>query len=406
MTYRQAIEIGPFHFGVMRLLIGIGLIRIYLRKETVVGGFGKVDRLMIAWAVWAVCSSFFHAPFSGALISRLGLVYNGLGIYWLMRVFIRDVDDVLRAIKMLLLILAPIAMEMLYERLTQNNLFSGLLGAGYGVEIRNGKARAQGPFGHSILAGTVGAVCLPLALLFWRKNRKLALAGMAVTVGMVFASLSSGPIMTMLTALAALCLWRVRHTMPLIRTATVIGVIGLSIVMNDPVYYLLARIDLTGSSTGWHRAALIESSINHLGEWWFAGTDYTRHWMPTGILANEQHTDITNYYIAMGVTGGLPLMFLFIWGLIGAFSAIGQSLGGNPTGLQEREYLLWTLGAVLFSHMITFLSVPYFDQTIVPFYFLLASIVSIHASQAITTPLPQHKTDSSAHHFGTAGCQN
>ena len=66
----------------------------------------------------------------------------------------------------------------------------------------------------------------------------------------------------------------------------------------------------------YHRAALIESAIKHLDEWWLAGTDYTRHWMPSGIPANENHTDLTNHYIAMGVMGGLLLLLLFIWLLL------------------------------------------------------------------------------------------
>src|SRR5207253_439216 len=101
----------------------------------------------------------------------------------------------------------------------------------------------------------------------------------------------------------------------LVRLATVLGIVVLQIVMNDPVYFLMARIDFTGSSTGWFRAQLIRSSIQHLDEWWAVGTDYTRHWMPSGIYANEIHTDITNHFLEMGVWGGLPLLSLFVLAL-------------------------------------------------------------------------------------------
>ncbi len=63
----------------------------------------------------------------------------------------------------------------------------------------------------------------------------------------------------------------------------------------------MARIDIIGGSQGYYRAQLIRSSLEHLSEWWATGTDYTRHWMSSGIYANNRHTDITNHFLAMGV---------------------------------------------------------------------------------------------------------
>jgi hypothetical protein len=152
--------------------------------------------------------------------------------------------------------------------------------------------------------------------------------------------------------------------------------------MNDPVYYLLARIDLTGGSTGWHRAALIDGAFNHFSTWWLAGTDYTRDWMPTGIPANDANTDITNHFLAMGVWGGLPLMFLFIWVLIVAFRAVGKALRSRETAPPQHQFLIWTLGSILFGHATTFFSISYFDpQSSVFLYFGLAAIGSICAPE-------------------------
>ena len=53
--------------------------------------------------------------------------------------------------------------------------------------------------------------------------------------------------------------------------------------MEDPIYFLMARIDISGGSQGYFRAQLIRSLIDHLSEWWLAGKDYTRHWMASGI---------------------------------------------------------------------------------------------------------------------------
>jgi hypothetical protein len=146
------------------------------------------------------------------------------------------------------------------------------------------------------------------------------------------------------------------------------------------VWYILARIDLTGSSTGWHRAALIDSAFKHLDEWWLGGTDYTRHWMPTGVEWSGDHTDITNYYLKLGVLGGLPLMLLFMGVLASGFTSISRAFRSNEALTADKQFLLWTLGAVLFGHAATMVSVSYFDQSIVFLYLILASIGSMQNS--------------------------
>jgi hypothetical protein len=144
--------------------------------------------------------------------------------------------------------------------------------------------------------------------------------------------------------------------------------------MNSPAYYILARIDLTGSSTGWHRARLIESAIEHLNEWWFAGTDYTRHWMPYGVSASEDHCDLTNQYLFYGTWGGLPLMFLFIAALWIAFKYVGTLLNNATDVDLPDQFIIWSLGASLFAHAVNCVSVAYFDQSIMFVYLNIAAI--------------------------------
>jgi len=217
----------------------------------------------------------------------------------------------------------------------------------------------------------------------WQQHRKTVIIGMTACLLMVFTSASSGPIMSASFAIGALFMWRWRHRMRLFRWLAVLGYIGLDMIMNAPAYYLIARIDLTGSSTSWHRAALIEAALNHLSEWWLAGTDYTRHWMAYGVLWNENHIDVTNYYLRMGVDGGLPLMFLFIAVLATGFSFVGQTLGHGTNLPSESRFMIWGLGAALFSHAATFVSVSYFDQSFVFIYLTLAIIGSVRSGAVL-----------------------
>jgi hypothetical protein len=66
--------------------------------------------------------------------------------------------------------------------------------------------------------------------------------------------------------------------------------------------------------------------VAHFNEWWLLGTDYTAHWMPTGLDINPDSADITNQFIAEGVQGGLLTMALFIVLLVQAFRTLGKGL--------------------------------------------------------------------------------
>jgi len=372
MTRGQVLELGSLNFSVIRILVLVGCARVFVRGERLSGGLNRLDWSVLIWAAWFLAAGMFHSE--DGVILRLGIVWTDLGAYFLFRVFVGSLDDVKHVFRCLCVVVVPIAVAMLAERVYGHNWFAALGGVAPEASLRHGKFRAMGPFAHAILAGTVGAMCVPMAVLEWRSNRKYAIAGLFGSLGMVYASGSSGPALMTVAILAAMFLWRWRERLRVMRWAVLGGLIILNAIMNDPVYFLLARIDITGGSTGWHRAELIRSSIMHLSEWWAVGTDYTRHWMPTGIHANTRHTDITNFYLQMGVWGGLLLMVLFIATLYVAFEGIGQALQRTIGARHPQIFLIWTIGSILFGHIVNFFSISYFDQSIVFFYLTLAIV--------------------------------
>lgn len=384
MTLGQGVELGPFNFPVIRILIAVGLARVVLREERLAGGINGLDWLLLVWALWAAASSLFHEDVSGTLLNRLGLVYNFCGIYFLLRVSCRSAGDVIILSRNTAILLIPLALSMLTERMTGLNPFSVFGGVDLYSQVRSGIVRAQGPFAHSILAGSVGATSLPLMVVIWQRHRVIAIAGMAACITIVFASASSGPILSTGASVAALAMWPWRGHMRIVRWLTALAYVGLELLMNAPAYYLLARIDLTGSSTGWHRAELIDAAIRHFPEWGLAGTDYTRHWMSYGVPWSANHIDITNYYINMGIYGGLPLMLLFIAMLAKGFAFVGQKttkwIGSLPSS--PSSFLMWALGSSLFAHTATFMSVSYFDQSVIFLYLTLAAICAVRLRTA------------------------
>jgi hypothetical protein len=308
-------------------------------------------------------------------------VMNVTFVYFLFRNWIRDAGEIADIAKALAIILAPVALEMATERFTGRNNFSVFGYVPAAVDMREGKFRAQGPFGHSILAGTVGAVCFPLMLGIWSRHRRSALIGMLVCLFMVFASASSGPIMSLLIGIGSMVMWYQRPMVSVLRWAAVGVYIAAQLTMSRPAYYLISMIDLTGGSTGWHRSQLIEQTLAHFGEWWFAGTDVTRHWMPNGVpIGNGNHIDITNYYISLAVLGGLPSMLLVIFILYKAFSWVGKILLHDDNLQEKDQFMVWCLGAGLVAHAATSISVAYFDQSMIFFWLNIAVISSFYSS--------------------------
>jgi hypothetical protein len=110
--------------------------------------------------------------------------------------------------------------------------------------------------------------------------------------------------------------------------------------------------------------------------------------MPTGVLWNAKQTDITNHYLHMGVLGGFPLMLLFMGVVAAGFAAVGSAMRQQRDAPVERQFLIWTLGVILFGHATTFFSISYWDQTVVYFYFLLAAIGSLDVVEPVTTQAP------------------
>ncbi len=375
MTRGQVLEIGPADFTIPRLLVVVGFLRVIARGEHLPDGLHGVDKLVLTLAAILIGMSTFHT--SDAWVFRMGLVWTEVGCYFLFRIFLQDREDVQSTFMFLCVALLPLAALMVIEKVTGHNPFGGLGGVVEYSLVRDGRVRAAGPFAHPILAGTVGAMAIAMGLAVWKISRRHAWAGLFSGAGIIFAATSSGPIMTVVFIGVGLAAWRVRDRMRTVRWGILTGLIALDIVMKDPVYFLMARIDISGGSQGYYRSQLVRSSFQHLSEWWASGTDYTRHWMASGIYANDRMVDITNHFLAMGVMGGLLLMAVFIAIIVYSFRDVGRGIKQHAEASIDQQFFIWMLGALLFGFVMTFWSISLFDQSVLYFYLCLAAIQSV-----------------------------
>jgi hypothetical protein len=377
ITLGQYVVIATANFTMVRILVVFGLARMMIRHDQASVSFNRLDKAMLAWAISSIVTYTILWQDLHSFVNRLGMCFDTAGIYLLCRMYLGKPGDVMRILRLCAFLVIPLAIAMVIEFKTGKNVFSFLGGVPLVSEIRAGRVRCQGSFRHPILMGTFGATMLPIILaLWWNKatSKLLVVLASLSCLAIVGCAGSSGALMATGYGVIGLCAWPLRRNMRIVRWGMVLGIVVLQLVMKSPVWYVLARLSSLSGGTGWHRAYLIDQAIRYFNEWWLVGTRVTAHWMPTGLLIDPTKADITNQYLVQGVNGGMITMILFIVIVALGFAAVGKVAKTFQTTDFATGIAAWSMGAALFAHAISFISVSYFDQIQVFWYFLMAAI--------------------------------
>ena len=388
----QQIPLFGLHFYFLRILVLVGLCRIWMRRETEGFKLTTMDKLFIGW----VLAGFVCEMLRGGSAQTFGAVYDATGAYFLFRIWMRTHEDVLAQLRLLAFVAIGIGICMAWETVKHQDLFYIFGGVPKVPMERGDRFRAEGPFLQPILAGTFGATLFPLLAGLWRNGGRgqwLTIGGIIGALIITIASASSGPLLTFLAAMIGLGLWPMRERMYAFRRSIVALLIAFTLFMNAPVWYLIAKVSDVVGGGGWHRSWLIEQFLTHLGQWWVVGTSYTANWAPGGEVMpnNPNMMDITNQYVAEGIHGGIWGLGLFVAMIVAGFKIIGRAVRHEVKPAVDRM-LIWALGVCLASHCAAFISVSYFDQIQVFWFWLLALIagVPVWAYQELTETAVQH----------------
>ncbi|MCI5225190.1 MAG: hypothetical protein D3918_00695 [Candidatus Electrothrix sp. AX2] len=367
----QRIVIYGLDFSFIRIMICVAFLRIYIKKETSDFHWKGIDNVLIGWIVCSVIPYVMLRGTLGAFVFKLGTSFEILGIYFVYRCLIKDMNDVKQLAVALAYLSIPVAICLFYEKQTGRNLFSHLGGVPEFTLIRQGKLRAQGPFAHPIIAGVFWVTQLPLFISLWWHDAKKWLGGVSVlaTFIVVYSCSSSTPIAGLGAVVVGIACYPLRHNMKSIRLGLLATLTTLHIVMKAPVWHLISRIDFVGGSTGYHRYMLIDSAIRRFSEWWLFGVRSTNHW---GWFL----LDTANMYVDQAVNGGMAGLIFFIILIIFAFKGMGELLSTLKDS-NSNYILAWLLGVALFTHCSVFIAVSYFGQATVVWYLLLAIIGSL-----------------------------
>jgi hypothetical protein len=377
----QVVVLGGAHFTMARILILAGLARLLISRgssprSVFAGGLNTIDRAFLLWAV------FFLAIFSlqemeiQALVKSLGNFLDAVGGYVLMRALIRDREDVQRTIKVFAALCVLLGTGMIIEQLIHLNVFGMLGGIPSMPAERDGRIRSQAALQVYLTAGAFGATLLPLFVWLWKEGKSKVVAGLGIlgATAMTLTSNSSTPLAGYVGGIVAICFWPARKHMRIFRWGLVIALLGLHLWMNGPVWALIGHLDLTGSSSSYHRFMLVDNCIRHFTDWWLLGYKYYDRW-------GFDMWDLSNQYVAYALRGGLGTLVMFLLIISRSFGRLGTArklVEGNS----NQEWLFWCLGSAMVSHIVIYFGVNYFDQMQFVWYALLAIISAAVAGAA------------------------
>ena len=362
VPFGQELYLGGVHFFALRTVLLVGCLRLLAAKlrsrgPLLAGGFNSIDKAFCCWAVLRALAFILLYQEGGALVNQAAFLLDVLGGYFLLRYLFQDEADINRMAKLLASVTVVIGVCMLNESLHGVNVFGYAGSLSVIPQLRDGQIRAQGAFAHPVLAGAFGATLVPLFFWLWKSGRArmAAIAGFAGSTTMVLAAASSTPVLAYVTGIGGLCLWPIRNYMRQVRWGVVLALVGLALVMKAPVWFVVSHLDVVSASSGWHRAQLVDTFVRHFGDWWALGANNNEVW-------GSETIDTSNQFVAEGVSGGLLSFVFFVVVICRGFRRLGIARR-LAQGDRNRQWFLWSLGAMLFAHVVAFWGTAYWDQT-------------------------------------------
>ena len=380
----QVVLVGTLHFPMVRVLILVGLFRcitsggmFFGRKFA--GGFNGVDRAVIFWTISSLAIVSLQWMNLQAFVKFAGDFVDTLGGYLVVRFFVPDREAIGRTVRVLAMICVIHGACMINEHVTRTNVVGYLGGMGLNAEVRDGRVRSGGLLG-TIQSGSFGGVLVPLFVWLWadRQSRITAAMGTIGATAMVITSGSSTSVMALGAGVVGLGFWALRKQMRMCRWGLVLMLTVLHLVMTGPVWWLIARIDVTGGSSSYHRYQLIDTLIRHCADWWLLGTRENGTW-------GWEMWDTCNQFVDVAVKGGLLTLAFYILILKRSFAAIGNARK-RMTGDRNRERCLWCLGATLFANVVAQFGINYLIQLQLLLFPVLACI-SVATIEVRESPL-------------------
>ncbi|MBN2844360.1 MAG: hypothetical protein JXQ25_00005 [Deltaproteobacteria bacterium] len=375
----QRIALASMDFPVLRLLVCIALLRIILRNEFKFLRLLTLDKVVLTYGIVYLTLYTLQYPVFSSVVYSVGMSIDAIGGYFVVRILFRSESDLKTMVYTLLVIALVLIFFFFYESTQGINIINHLAGNFTPPIIRDGRLRARGAYPHPILAGSFWAAIIPLLIGYHRTRGRVNLLvylGVASGGAIIVFCASSTPIMSLAFGIMATVLYYQRSSLTDIKLFILITIVGLVLFWNRPIWYLFAKIDVAGGSTGYFRYLLIDQFIQHWKEWFPIGIRSTYHWGEGLGLASVGLADIPNQYVLEGVRSGILGLSLFIVSFVISFRYISSILREMTD--EEERFRIWQIGVSLFVHLFSFMGVAYFGQVKLAWWMTLAIIGSFY----------------------------
>lgn len=310
------------------------------------------DFPFIALAFWQTGVFTYHAGAEGLAFGG-SWALESLGGYAIARAYIRDLETLRAAMRIVFLSIVLAAMIATLDTLTTSYFTHELLRSILGgepmpaVELRRGIARAASTFDHPIHYGTY---CATMFALIWlsepkRMRRYLRAAGM--TVAAVLA-MSSAPLLSL--GLQGMMLTWDRWTRGFnLRTHLTLAIlaglyIGVMFVSNRPPIQLL----ITGATfdpwTGLYRMMIWEHGLTNVWQNPWTGLGLADWERPKWMVSST----IDAYWLVLPMRSGIPALLILVTGIVLIARGV-VARGTRAADLQHRRASMgWMISLVAF----------------------------------------------------------
>jgi hypothetical protein len=304
-------------------------------------------------AVWQTFAFSYHAGQPGFIFGG-SWALESLGAYTIARAYIRDLETLQAALRIVFYSIMLAAFFATLDTLTGSFFVHEVLRAALGgdplppVEFRKGLARAASTFDHPIHYGTY---CATMFALLWMSepDRKWQYVRAVVLAVAALLAMSSAPLLSLGLQLALL-VWN-KYTAPIamrtqITLAIILGLyLGVLMVSNRSPTQLLIAMATFDPWTGFYRMAIWEHGLENLwGNFWIGigMADWVRPaWMYS--------STIDAYWLVLPLRTGAPSFLLLVTGI--ALLAYGVVSRGRTSRdpLRRRMAAGWIISLLAIS---------------------------------------------------------
>ncbi|MBM9593924.1 O-antigen ligase family protein [Roseitranquillus sediminis] len=340
MIMPVSVDVVGLRLTPLRIFLLLAFVPLFVRLVSgQVGRLNGVDICMMLFCVWMYVTLLVNNGMSRFAYSGISTV-ELLGGYLVGRCLIRNATDFKLFFQIQLgtmLFLAPFA---LIDHLTNRQIWSDILSIFGDAKYRGGSSRPRWGlqrvstgFDHPILYGLYCSLAAATTFYIWRDRIAGALGRFAFVAGMVFMSLSSGALLSvMIQFYLMLWDWITRSKWKLLALLFVVAYVALSVLSNrGPILIFIEELTFS-PGTGWTRihqwnygtAEVMRNPILGMG---LLGGDWER----PGWLTSS----VDNFWLVIAMRHGLP----GIGFLVGAFILLTRrTVSAGPLPPLEARY--------------------------------------------------------------------